>query len=471
MGKSLSKTKVVCTIGPASQSPQIIKELILAGMNVARLNFSHGSRSDHKNKIKQIRQISKELDKPVAVLQDLAGPKIRVGIIPDPGIELNTGEVLILTTEKMEGNGNRVSVTDPDLPEEVRQGDRILLADGFMELVVREIKNRDIFCEVITGGLLTSNKGINLPTGTVRMPSLTPKDHDDLLFGLDNDVDYIALSFVRTAEDLLEVKNIIERNKKNTPIIAKIEKHEAIGNIRDILDASDGLMVARGDLGVEIPLERVPVIQKQVIKMANEAGKPVITATQMLRSMVESPRPTRAEAGDVANAVLDGTDAVMLSEETATGDYPVNAVKYISSIAEYAETIYPHDKFLKALPGQRTYESVAYSACVLADQLNVAAIIAPTRSGRTAARISRFRPKCPVIALSPNRNAIRQLSLYFGCNPFISKEAGDKRKIITESINLAVKTGIVKKDDLAVIIAGDPEGYEQTTNMIEVVKI
>jgi len=471
LNKSLSKTKVVCTIGPASQSPQMIRELILAGMNVARLNFSHSLHSEHKEKIELIRQISADLDKPVAILQDLAGPKIRVGKIPDPGIKLDPGETLILTTEKVMGNYNRVGVTHPELPEEVKQGDRILLADGFMELVVNEIKNREIFCEVIIGGILTSNKGINLPTGTIRMPSLTPKDHDDLLFGLENNVDFIALSFVRAAEDILAVKDIINENKKDVPIIAKIEKHEAIGNIRGILDASDGLMVARGDLGVEIPLEKVPVIQKQVISMANESGKPVITATQMLRSMVESPRPTRAEAGDVANAVLDGTDAVMLSEETATGDYPVNAVKYISRIAEYAETIYPHDKFLKAQPGQRTYESVAYSACVLADQLNVAAIISPTRSGRTAARISRFRPKCPVIALSPNSKTIKLLSLYFGCNPFISKEVGDKRNIINESTRLAVNTGIVKKGDLAVIIAGDPEGYEQTTNMIEVVRL
>lgn len=471
MDKPLSKTKVVCTIGPASESPGVIRELILSGMDVARLNFSHGLHSEHKEKIDLIRRISAELNQPVAILQDLAGPKIRVGKIAEPGIELDPGETLILTTDKIEGSGNRVGVTDPDLPEEVKKGDRILLADGFMELVVNDVKDREITCEVITGGMLTSNKGINLPTGTVRMPSMTPKDHDDLIFGLENGVDYIALSFVRTAEDLIAVKDIIKKNNCDTPVIAKIEKHEAIGNIRGILDISDGLMVARGDLGVEIPLERVPVIQKQVIKMANEAGKPVITATQMLRSMVESPRPTRAEAGDVANAVLDGTDAVMLSEETATGEYPVNAVKYISRIAAQAETIYPHEKFLRPTPGQRTYESVAYSACVLADQLNAAAIIAPTRSGRTAARISRFRPKCPVIALSPNTQTVKMLSLYFGCNPFISREAGDKRKIIGESIELSLQTGIVEKGDLAVIIAGDPEGYEQTTNMIEVVRL
>lgn len=471
MEKSLSKTKVVCTIGPASQSPQMITELMLAGMNVARLNFSHGTQSDHADKIKLIRQISKELNKQVAVLQDLAGPKIRVGRIPDPGMELDPGETLILTSNKSDVNGNRVNVTDTDLSEEVGKGDRILLADGFMELVVDEIKDKEIFCKVITGGFLTSNKGINLPTGTTRTPSLTPKDRDDLLLGIENNVDYIALSFVRRAEDVLAVKDIIKENKKDIPVIAKIEKHEAVRNIEEILASSDGLMIARGDLGVEIPLERVPVIQKKVIGMANDSGKPVITATQMLRSMVESPRPTRAEAGDVANAVLDGTDAVMLSEETATGQYPVNAVRYISRIAAYAETIYPGEKFLKAVPGNKIYESVAYSACVLADQLNAAAIIAPTRSGRTAARISRFRPECPVIALSPSSRTTRLLSLYFGCYPFISDEVGDKSNIITESIRLALNTGIVEKNDLVVVIAGDPERDEHATNMIEVVKI
>ncbi len=471
MEKSQSKTKVVCTIGPASQSFQTIKELILSGMDVARLNFSHGSRSDHKEKIELIRRISKDLDKPVAILQDLAGPKIRVGKIPDPGIELDPGEILILTADKSDVDSNRVIVKDAELSEEVKKGDRILLADGFMELQVKDVRNREIFCEVITGGILTSNKGINLPSGTVRMPSLTPKDHDDLLLGIENDVDYIALSFVRRAEDVLAVKNIIKDKKKNIPVIAKIEKHEAVDNIEEILESSDGLMVARGDLGVEIPLERVPVIQKQLIRMANNSGKPVITATQMLRSMVEAPRPTRAEAGDVANAVLDGTDAVMLSEETATGKYPVNAVRYISRIAKYAETIYPGYKFLKAVPGHRIYDSVAYSACVLADQLNASAIIAPTRSGKTAARISRFRPGCPIIALSPSSRTTRLLSLYFGCSPFLSKEVPDKRNIINESIRSALNTGIVEKNDMAVIIAGDPEGDEHTTNMIEVVKI
>lgn len=471
MNKSITKTKVVCTIGPSSDSPSIIREMILSGMNVARLNFSHGTHKEHENKLNIIRQLSEELDKPVAVLQDLAGPKIRVGVIPDPGIELASGDMLILTSEKVEGNKKRVSVSDTDLPEEVKPGDRILLADGLMELRVRDILLKEIHCEVLTGGILTSHKGVNLPTGTIHMPSLTAKDHDDLMFGLEIGVDIVALSFVRNAQDMTNVKNIIEKTGKKVPVIAKIEKHEAIGNIGEILDASDGLMVARGDLGVEIPLERVPVIQKQLIKMANEAGKPVITATQMLRSMVESPRPTRAEAGDVANAVLDGTDAVMLSEETASGDYPVEAVRNMSKIAGFAETIYPHEKFINAVPGNKTYESVAYSACVLAEQISASVIITPTRSGRTATRISRFRPACPVIAMSPDKNVVRWLSVFFGCNAFLIPEIGATRNIISELSRFALKTGMVEKGDLAVVTAGDPRGYEQTTNMIEVVRI
>ncbi|MGD9161061.1 MAG: pyruvate kinase [Desulfobacteraceae bacterium] len=471
MKKSITKTKIVCTIGPSSDSSTVIRELILSGMNVARLNFSHGRHSEHGEKIRVIRQLSKELDKPIAILQDLAGPKIRTGTIPDPGIELSPGDTLVLTTEKVAGSQTRVSVTDPGLPGVVKPGDRILLADGLMELSVQDILLKEIHCEVLTGGILTSNKGINLPTRSIRMPSLTPKDHDDLMFGLEMGVDLVALSFVRNAKDVINVKSIIEKNKRKVPVIAKIEKHEAIDNIREILGVSDGLMVARGDLGVEIPLERVPVIQKQLIRMANEAGKPVITATQMLRSMVDSPRPTRAEAGDVANAVLDGTDAVMLSEETASGNYPVNAVRNMSKISGYAETIYPHEKFMKAVPGDKTYESVAFSACVLAEQINASVIITPTRSGRTATRISRFRPSCPVIALSPDIDVVRWLSIFFGCSAFLIPEIGKTGNIINEFTHFALKTGIVEKGDLAVVTAGDPGGYEQTTNMIEVVRI
>ncbi|MFZ1037598.1 MAG: pyruvate kinase, partial [Smithella sp.] len=326
----MKKTKIVCTIGPASEKPEILKAMIQNGMNVARLNFSHGSHSDHLAKIILIRELSIKLNKPVAILLDLAGPKIRIGNIPEPGILLEPGRKFILTNREIEGSVDAVSLTYKNLPREVKANDRLLLADGLMELLVVEANDSDIICKVVTGGMLTSHKGINLPTGTISAPSMTEKDKTDLLFGLENDVDYIALSFVKTAEDIRTVKDIIAGQGKDTPVIAKIEKREALDNIESIMEISDGIMVARGDLGVEIPLEDVPLIQKSLIHQANMHGKPVITATQMLRSMVNSPRPTRAEATDIANAVLDGTDAIMLSEETACGSYPVEAVVYMN---------------------------------------------------------------------------------------------------------------------------------------------
>ena len=471
MRKKYIKTKIVCTIGPASESPEIIRELILNGMSVARLNFSHGSRDEHSEKIFTIRQISGELGKPVSILQDLAGPKIRVGEIPDPGARLEAGDTFILTTRILEGSHNIVSVSDPYLPEEVVPGDRILLADGFMELRVREIKETEINCEVITGGVLTSNKGINLPTRTTRTASMTDKDIEDLLFGIEREVDYVALSFVRTAEDILRVKDIIDKTKKNMPVIAKIEKHEAIANISAIMEVSDGIMVARGDLGVEIPLERVPVIQKQLIEKANRLGKPVIIATQMLRSMVDSPRPTRAEAGDIANSVLDGTDAIMLSEETATGSYPIEAVKYMARIAKKAEEMYPHERYLQMTPENNIPESVAHASCILADHLEAAAIIAPTRSGRTAGRISMFRPRCPIIGLSSDPVVVRRMSLLRGCFPGLLKESMDENSIIKEASFSARETDLVKKGDLAVITSGQPDASFHATNNIRVVMI
>ncbi|MDI6726262.1 MAG: pyruvate kinase [Smithellaceae bacterium] len=338
----MRKTKIVCTIGPACDSEAIIEQMITAGMNVARLNFSHGTKEYHGEKIRLIRQISARMGVPVAILQDLAGPKIRVGKIPEPGIMLAPGRKFVLTSRKVYGLADAVSISYPDLPGEVKKGDRLLLADGLMELVVEDMTETDIFCRVITGGLLSSHKGINLPTGTIKAPPLTAKDKIDLLFGLANQVDYVALSFVKSGDDIRTIKRIIAENGKDTPVIAKIEKHEALENMDDIIINADAIMVARGDLGVEIPPEEVPLIQKKMIRSANLLGKPVITATQMLRSMVNQPRPTRAEAADVANAVLDGTDAVMLSEETASGNYPVEAVGFMNRIASTAETGFWH---------------------------------------------------------------------------------------------------------------------------------
>ncbi|MCP4105910.1 MAG: pyruvate kinase [Desulfobacteraceae bacterium] len=467
----MAKTKIICTIGPSSNSPDIIRELIVHGMNVARLNFSHGTHEEHGKTIDVIRGISDELDKPVAILQDLCGPKIRVGKIREPGIRLEPGQTFILTNKEVEGNEKQVSVSYSNLPLEVKAEDRILLADGMMELLVKETGSTDITCEVITGGILTSHKGINLPTGTIKADSVTEKDRNDLVFGLKNNVDYVALSFVREAKDVLQVKDIIKKQEKNTPVIAKIEKHEALDNIDEIMEVCDGIMVARGDLGVEIPLAKVPGIQKMLVRKANDTGKPVIIATQMLRSMVNAVRPTRAEATDVANAVLDGADAVMLSEETASGDFPVDAVKFMGHITENAEENFPHDRYLQFLPKKDISESVSHASCILADHLCADAILATTRSGFTAMQISRFRPKANIIALSPERSTLRKLALYWGCIPGFVSDTRDTDERIEKATLSALQTGNVSEGDLVVITTGHPVWVAGTTNMIRVKKL
>lgn len=467
----MPKTKIICTIGPASESPGMITQLIKSGMNVARLNFSHGTHEEHRRKIETIRDISSQLNKPVAILQDLCGPKIRVGCIKDPGIKLEPGQTLILTNTPMEGFGNRACVSYKQLPDEVKPGDVILLADGLLELAVEKTTPTDIHCNVITGGLLTSNKGINLPSGTISAPSLTEKDKIDLAFGMEMDVDYVALSFVRSAKDINEVKHIIRSGGRDIPVIAKIEKHEALTDIDAIIRATDAIMVARGDLGVEIPLENVPAIQKMLIQKSNDQGKPVIVATQMLRSMCESPRPTRAEANDVANAVLDGADAVMLSEETASGRYPIKAVEYMAKITEHAEKDYPHLRFLKLRKESNISESVAYAACDLADHLEVSAIVASTQSGFTAKLISSFRPKASIIALSPDPYAVRQLSLYWGCVPVCVDVLKGTDDMFEKGANSALTVGHVAKGDRVIVTAGHPVETTGATNMIKVVEV
>lgn len=464
----MRKTKIVCTIGPASESRENLLALLQNGMDVARLNFSHGSHEGHLQKINIIRELSAGLGRPTAILLDLAGPKIRVGSISDPGVVLQPGGRFVLTSRPVEGSAKAVSITYPDLPREVKPGDRLLLADGLMELVVEQTGDTDILCRVITGGLLTSHKGINLPTGTIRTPSLTPKDREDLLFGLRHDVDFVALSFVKTADDIRAVKAIIAGQGKDTPVIAKIEKHEALVNMEAILEVSDGIMVARGDLGVEIPPEDVPLIQKRLITQANAAGKPVITATQMLRSMVSSPRPTRAEAADVANAVLDGTDAVMLSEETASGDYPAEAVLYMNRLASAAENGFAYDRFLAGAPRRDVADSVARATCVLADHLNARAVIAHTQSGMTARAIARFRPRQPIVALSPCEKTVRRLSLSWGCRPRLIGRMRDTDEMIESASQVALNAGDAQAGDLIVITLGHPIGVPGTTNTIQV---
>ncbi len=464
----MPRTKIICTIGPSCESPQVLRALVESGMSVARLNFSHGDHEGHFEKIQTLRRISDELGRPVAILQDLAGPKIRVGTVPEPGIRLEAGDAFVLTCEPVEGSRSRVSVSYPGLSREVRKGDRILLADGVMELVVCGTEGPDILTEVVTGGVLTSRKGINLPSGSLGIPSITEKDWEDLRFGLEHDVDFVAVSFVRSAEDVKRVQGLVREQGKATPVIAKIEKHEALNEEDAIIEASDGIMVARGDLGVEIPLEQVPGIQKRLIRRANRAGKPVITATQMLRSMVDAPRPTRAEAADVANAVLDGTDAVMLSEETASGNHPVRALRYMARIVASAEEVYPHDRYLKFMPEPGVSESVAHAACVLADHLEAAAVVAPTSSGTTAAQVSRFRPKQPIIAVSPSIVSVRKTMLYWGCDPVLTGPPEGDEDVIELAVRTALENERVNSGDRLVVTAGHPFWVPGSTNMIRV---
>lgn len=468
----MPRTKIVCTIGPRSSSPGVIRAMINAGMSVARLNFSHGTHAEHLKRLTDLRQIAAELGRPVAILQDLCGPKIRVETLPEEGVRLELGQRFVLTGQPGWGTAEKVSVSYRQLPREVQPLDRIMLADGLMELLVSEIQGDDIICQVLTGGVLTSHKGINVPTGSLKAAALTDKDREDLQFGLAHDVDYVALSFVRSSDDIREVKALIRQNRRDTPVIAKIEKHEALEEIDDILAEADGIMVARGDLGVEIPLETVPNIQKQLIRKANLVGKPVIIATQMLRSMVESPRPTRAEANDVANGVLDGADAVMLSEETASGDYPVESVRYMVRIAQSAEERYPHSKYLRLMEEQTDVSgSVAYAACILAEKLHAAAVVATTRSGATAQNISRFRPAPALIALSPDEKSIRRMALYWGCQPFKVKNIEDTDEMVESAAVKVLEAGGFAEGDLVVITAGRPAWGAGSTNMLWVKKL
>jgi len=466
----MPRTKIVCTIGPASRSPVILKRLILAGMNVARLNFSHGTQSEHRKVITALRRLATQLECPIAILQDLAGPKIRISKIGSGTITLKPGALFTLTNRAVRGDHHEVSINYPDLPKDVRSGDILLLSDGTLELIVLKTTDHDIKCRVTIGGLLNSYKGVNLPTRSIKAPSLTEKDKKDLIFGIKQEVDYVALSFVRSAADALEAKKFIQEHGVEIPLIAKIEKHEALKNIDEIIRVVDGVMVARGDLGVETPLENVPQVQKMLIHRLNLAGKPVITATQMLRSMVNNPRPTRAEVTDVANAILDGTDAVMLSEETAIGKYPVEAVAMMARIAEDAERGFPFDIWINSL-GHKSKKSVpdavSCAACSLAESINAASIIAFTQSGSTARLMAKYRPQRPILAATPQENTYRRLALNWGVVPILSGRMKNTDEMIESTLRAALISGLVKRGEKVVITAGVPVGVPGTTNLIK----
>jgi pyruvate kinase len=461
-------SKIVCTIGPASSSPRIIERLIQAGMDVARLNFSHGKHEDHARSIDALRAAAVEHEKPIAILADLQGPKIRTGpLAGGVPVTLRAGQRFVITTARVPGDSNCVSTTFRPLPREVHRGNRILLSDGLIELRVQKVSGQEVICEVVNGGALGQHKGINLPGIQLRVPALTPKDRKDLAFALTQDANYIAVSFVRHPEDVVLAKNLIRRAGKDTPVIAKLEKPEAIENLDAILRVADGVMVARGDLGVEMNPERVPVVQKMIINRAREARRPVITATQMLESMTENPRPTRAEASDVANAIFDGSDAVMLSAETASGKYPVEAVAMMARIIEEAEasiTEFPRPSLQEKL---KVAETVAELVCHASRELHMKLIAVFTHSGFTARLVSRYRPLVPIVAFSPEAETRRRMALFWGvmARAIVDVHKVDGLAEIAEQRLLEER--LVRKGDVIGIVAGTPMGVRGTTNFMK----
>lgn len=465
------RTKIVCTIGPASDSEEMITKLVTSGMDVARLNFSHGTGDYHRTIISRLKKIRKDLRRPVAILMDLQGPKIRIGNLRGGSVELRPGQEYVLTTSSTPGDGRRVSVSLKSLPNEVSIGHPILLADGNIELRVERVSPPEVFCRVVVGGVLSSHKGINLPASEIEVDSMTTKDRKDLDLGMEAGIDAVALSFVRTAADVEAVKAVMKRTRAHAPVIAKIEKQAAVNNIDKILRVADGVMVARGDLGVEIDLERVPLVQKSVIQKCNALGKPVITATQMLVRMVENPRPTRAEAADVANAVLDGTDAVMLSEETAVGNYPIEAVQMMDRIVRAAETALDRRKFEHSDEMGNTRDSITRSSYFTAKEIGARAIITPTWSGTTANLVARFRPKQPIIATTPNETTMDFLSFSWGVIPLFIPPSESIDDMIRHSIVAARNAGHVEAGDLVVITGGLPLHAAGKTNFVKVEKV
>lgn len=468
----MRKSKIVCTIGPASESLENIKKLILAGMNVARLNFSHGDFEEHGARIQTIRQASKELNKTVAILLDTKGPEIRTGKMEVEPIELVQDDYLTLTTEEILGTQERISITYSELPNDVQVGSTILIDDGLIGLTVVDIQGTEIKTRIVNGGTIKSKKGVNVPGVNISLPGITEKDTNDILFGIEQDIDFIAASFVRKASDVQEIRELLAKNNaSHIQIISKIENQQGVDNLDEILEVSDGLMVARGDLGVEIPAEDVPLAQKLMIQKCNVAGKPVITATQMLDSMQRNPRPTRAEASDVANAIFDGTDAIMLSGETAAGKYPVESVLTMSRIAEKAESALNHrDIFAKQQTAQETTvtEAISQSVAISALDLNAKAIISSTVTGHTARVVSKYRPKAPIIAVTTQERTMRQLSLVWGVIPAFGNVASSTDELLETAIKGGKDSGLVQTGDLVVITAGIPLGRSGSTNLVKV---
>ena len=470
----MRKTKIICTIGPASENEEILRELMLAGMNVARFNFSHGTHEEQKRKLTSVLKVSNELGLPVATLLDTKGPEIRLKDFANGKEELVEGQTFTLTTEEMMGTNEKASITYKNLKNDVKVGMTILIDDGKIEMTIEKITDTDIVCRVINGGFVSNHKCINAPGAVLSMPYISDLDRADITFCAQMGYDFLAASFARSKEDILEVRKILDENNSKAKIIAKIENMQGIENVEEILEVSDGIMVARGDMGVEIPLEEVPVIQKAMIKKAVAQGKQVITATQMLESMISNPRPTRAETADVANAIYDGTTAIMLSGETAAGAYPIEAVKTMAKIAERAEQDIDYGGRMKkydTTDGVDITTAISHATCTTAMDLNAAAIITVTMSGFTADMISRYKPGCPIIGCSVNPRVCRQLNLSWGVAPLLIHKEETADDLFDEATKMAEKAGLVKKGDVVVLTAGVPLGMTGTTNMIRVIEI
>lgn len=470
----MRKTKIICTIGPASESEEKLRELMKAGMNVARFNFSHGTHEEQKVKFERVDRVRKELNLPVATLLDTKGPEIRLRDFEGGKVELTAGQTFTLTTEEVMGTSARASITYKNLMNDINIGTTILIDDGLIEMTVEDIKGEDIVCHVINGGFISNHKGVNVPGAVLSMPYISETDRGDILFGIEMGFEFLAASFARTGEDILEIKQILKEHGSNMKIIAKIENMQGIQNLEEILNVSDGIMVARGDMGVEIPLEEVPVLQKKMIKMAVSQGKHVITATQMLESMIKNPRPTRAEATDIANAIYDGTTAIMLSGESAAGQYPVEAVQTMARIAEYAERDIDYRSRMNRFAAEVKTDittAIAFATCNTAMDLGASAIITVTMSGFTAEAISRYKPGCPIIGCTMNPRVYKQLNLLWGVSPILIKMEETTEELFGDAVAESKRAGYVKKGDIIVITAGVPLGITGKTNMIRVVEV
>lgn len=466
----MRKAKIICTLGPASDTPEVIEGLIRAGMNVARLNFSHGTHDDHRRRVNTIRRVSKRLGVPVAILQDIQGPKIRLGHFAGGSLAVRTGQSVTVTTRNVLGEGSLIPTPVKSLPRDVARGDAILLDDGRVRLRVQRVNGRDVTCRVEVGGLLKDHKGLNLPGAAVSVPTITEKDAEDLAFGQELGVDYVALSFVRTAQDIQEARAHVARRK--TPLIAKIEKPQAVENLEAIAAVADGIMVARGDLGVEMPLEQLPGIQKRAVREVNRMGGLVIVATEMLESMVGNARPTRAEVSDVANAILDGADAVMLSGETAAGKYPMDAAATMARIVEETE------RHLVHAPGLSLFErsedlgtGVAAAAVAAAQQLGIDTIIAYTESGHTARLISEFRPNARILGLTPSADAVNRMALYWGVQGLRVSRVSSTDTMLKQVRRLCREEGLLKPGTPVVVVAGVPLNIPGNTNLMSIHRI